>query len=242
MKKLFKWLFRLFLVLVLLVALLILFLDPIAKSLVERQIRQQTGLDVTIGRLSIGLKSPTLAIENLKLFNSAEFGGSTFVDIPELRVLYDLEALRSRKLHLQTMRCNLGELHIVQNKDGKTNLQALQERRTEQESGSGSSAPAAEFQGIDTLTLAVGRLIFTSAKDTSRNEEAYVGYKNETLKNVKSVKDLEPLITRISLEKNVRFLSENLLQPASRAVPTGTRPAGNESPKSPNGPDSPAKK
>ena len=247
MKKLFKWIFRLFLILflilVLLVALLILFLDPIAKSLAERQIRQQTGLGVTIGRLSIGLKSPTLAIENLKLLNTAEFGGSSFVDIPELRVLYDLEALRSRKLHLEMMRCNLGELHIVQNKDGKTNLQALQERRKQQESGSGSSAPAVEFQGIDTLTLAIGRLKFTSAKDTSRNEEAYVGYKNETLKNVKSVKDLEPLIARVSLEKNVRFLSENLLQPATGAVPTGTRPAGNESLKSPDGStDSPPKK
>ena len=36
MKKLFKWFFRLILVLVLLAVLLVLFLDPIAKALAER--------------------------------------------------------------------------------------------------------------------------------------------------------------------------------------------------------------
>ncbi len=66
MKKLFKWLFRLLLVLFLFVLVLILCLNPIAKFLTERQIRNQTGLDVTIGKLSIGLGKPTLAIENFR--------------------------------------------------------------------------------------------------------------------------------------------------------------------------------
>ena len=70
MKKLFKWLFRLVLVLVLLIVLLILFLDPIAKAVAERRIRDQTGLPVKIGKLSIGLRRPTLSIENFKLGNS----------------------------------------------------------------------------------------------------------------------------------------------------------------------------
>ncbi len=60
MKKLFKWLVRLFLALVLLILLLILFLDPIAKYVAERQIRQQTGLAVMIGKVFIGLRNPTL--------------------------------------------------------------------------------------------------------------------------------------------------------------------------------------
>src|SRR6185503_15587880 len=128
MKKLFKWLFRLVLVLILLIVLLIVFLDPIAKSVVERRIRQQTGLPVKIGKLSIGLRQPTLSIENFKLGNSPDFGGSTFIDIPLLRVQYDLLALRSRRIHLNAVVLNLGELHVVENREGKTNLQAVQER------------------------------------------------------------------------------------------------------------------
>src|SRR5690242_5163949 len=129
MKKLFKWMFRLILALLLLVLLLVLFLDQIAKSLAEREIRSQTGLEVKIGRVSIGLRKPTLTVEDFKLVNSSDFGGSTFMDIPELYAQYDLSALRSWKVHLNLVRLNLGELHIVQNKDGKTNLQVLQEHQ-----------------------------------------------------------------------------------------------------------------
>ena len=228
MKKLFKWLFRLVLVLVLLIVLLILFLDPIAKAVAERRIRDQTGLPVKIGKLSIGLRRPTLSIENFKLGNSPDFGGSTFIDIPLLRVQYDLPALRSRRIHLNTVLVNLTELHIVQNKDGKTNLQAVQERAKEKSSASGSGGTTAEFEGIDTLTLTVGRLRFTSAKNEARNEEAYVGYKNETVKNVRSFKDLEPLITRIRLEKKVQFLSDDLLKQGTNAIQNVAPPASQE--------------
>ena len=225
MKKLFKWVFRLVLVLVLLIILLILFLDPIAKAAAERRIRDQTGLPVKIGKLSIGLRHPTLSIEKFRLGNSPDFGGSTFIDIPLLRVEYDLPALRARRIHLNTVVLNLAELHIVQSKDGKTNLEALQERGKET-SSSGSGGRAVEFEGIDTLTLTVGRLKFTSAKNEARNEEAYVGYKNETVKNARSFKDLEPLITRIRLEKKVQFLSDDLLRQGTNAVPNAAPPTG----------------
>ena len=226
MKKLFKWLFRLALVLVLLIVLLILFLDPIAKALVTRQIRLQTGLPVKIGKLSVGLKRPTLSIENFRLGNAPEFGSSTFVDIPLIRVQYDLLALRSRRIHLNTVLFNLGELHVIQNKDGKTNLQAVQERGKESFSA-GSGSATAEFEGIDALTLTVGRLKFTSAKNESRNEEAYVGYK-ETVKNVRSFKDLEPFILRIRLEKKLQFLSDELLEHGTNAVPNALPLSGHE--------------
>jgi uncharacterized protein involved in outer membrane biogenesis len=231
MKKLFKWLFGLFLVLVLLIVLLIVFRDPLAKSLVERRIRGQTGLPVKIGRLSIGLRSPTLAIENFKLGNSPDFGGSTFIDVPLLRVQYDLPALRSRRIHLNTVLLNLATLHIVQNKDGRTNLQAVQERARERSSSSSSGGTTAEFEGIDTLTLTVGRLKFTSTKNEALNEEAYVGYKNETVKNVRSFKDLEPFVTRIRLEKKLQFLSDDLLKQGTNAVQNAAPPAGQEPPK-----------
>ena len=228
MKKLFKWLFRLALVLVLLIVLLVLLRDPIAKALVERRIRQQTGLPVKIGKLSVGLRQPTLSIENFKLGNSPAFGGSTFIDVPLLRVQYDLSALRARRIHLNTVLLNLGELHIVQNKNGRTNLQALQERQKQKASASASGESGVEFTGIDTLRLTIGRLKFSSDKNSALNKETYVGYKNETVKNVKSLKDLEPLIARISLEKDVDFLSENLLGQGTNAVQNATKSAEKE--------------
>ena len=95
--------------------------------------------------------------------------------------------------------------------------------------------PAVEFQSIDTLNLAIGRLKFTSEKNRARNEEAYVGYKNETVKNVKSMKDLEPLIARIQLEKDVNFLSVDLLKHGTNALRNLPQPAEKETPKALDG-------
>jgi len=236
MKKLFKWLFRLLLVLFLFVLVLILCLNPIAKFLTERQIRNQTGLDVTIGKISIGLGNSTLAIENFRLYNSSDFGRSIFLAVPEVRVQYDLPALRAKRIHLNLVQLNLGELHIVQNKNGKTNLQALQERQNQSSSAAGASP--VQFEGIDTLKLTIGKLKFTSEKDRARNEERYIGYKNETIKNVKSIKDLEPLIARIALEKDVKFLPENIPAPGANAATN----AGTEAQKALEGLADPLKK
>jgi len=222
MKKLFKRLFKLLLwlliVVVVLAGALVLFMDQIAKGFAERQIRERTGMETRIGKLTIGLKSPTVTVLNAKLINPPEFGGSPFLDVPELRLAYDLSALRSWKIHVTQLRMNLAELHIVQNKDGRTNLRALQERQKQKEPASGTGASKIEFEGIDTLTLNIGRLKYTSQRTNLVGQEVWLGIKNETVKNVKSGKDLVPLITRISLEKNVPFLAESLLDKGTNAV------------------------
>src|ERR1051325_2361813 len=178
MKKLFKWVFRLFLVLALVILVLILFLDPIAKAVAERQIRAQTGLEVKIGRVSVGLRSPTLAVEGFRLWNAPEFGDSIFIDVPAVSIRYDLEALRSRRVHLNLVRFNLGELHIVQNKEGRTNLQYLQERKNPKGSGRGPTASRLKLGGVGSRVRPIARLKSPGAKPPAKNEEAYVGIKN----------------------------------------------------------------
>ena len=97
-----------------------------------------------------------------------------------------------------------------------------------EETASASGESGLEFTGIDTLRLTIGRLKFSSDKNSTLNKETYVGYKNETVKNVKSLKDLEPLIARISLEKDVDFLSDNLLSQGTNAVQNATKSAEKE--------------
>jgi uncharacterized protein involved in outer membrane biogenesis len=235
MKKLFKWLFRLLIVLVILVLVLVLFIDRIAKSLAERQIHEQTGMEVKIGKLTIGLKSPTVTVLNFKLINPPEFGGSPFLDVPELRMNYDLSGLLSRKIHLNLLRFNLAELHIVQNKDGKTNVRAVQERQKQKESKSETTESKTEFQGIDTLTLNIGRIKYTSLKTPANNQEVWAGVKNETVKSVKSGKDLMPLITRISLQKSAPFLIDSFLDKGTNSVQNATQSVEKEAQKALDG-------
>ena len=116
MKFIFKWLLRLFILAVVLVVIFFLSLDTIVRLVMQNRIRAQTGMDAEIGKFSFGLTEPTITIKDFKLFNPPSFGGTLFIDIPEIHVEYDRAALAKRELHVTLMRFNLGELDIVKNR------------------------------------------------------------------------------------------------------------------------------
>src|SRR4026208_2402307 len=102
MKALFRWFFRIALatlvLLVVLVVIALLLKDVIAKNLAERNLRDSTGMDAKISNLEVGLLTPTLSMEGMKLYNPSEFGGGTFLDMPELRMEYIPADGRGRQL------------------------------------------------------------------------------------------------------------------------------------------------
>ena len=121
MRRLFRWAFRLALVLLILTVLAvvsgILLADTLAREFLVSRIRHKTGMDVKIASVHVGLMSPTISIEGLKLYNRPEYGGSLCLDMPELHIDYDLSAIRSRRLHLTLVRLDLAELSILETRD-----------------------------------------------------------------------------------------------------------------------------
>src|SRR3569833_2556869 len=120
MRWLLKWTLRLIFLTVLTVILLLVFKDTILRKVTEHRIHSETGMDVKIGRLSTGLDGVTF--ENLKLYNTPEFGGTEFLIIPELHLEFDTEALAAQKIKIKLLRFNLAELDVVKNQAGQTNL------------------------------------------------------------------------------------------------------------------------
>jgi len=121
-KFVFKWLFRLFLLAVVLVVIFFLSLDTIIRVVMENRIRAQTGMDAEIGKFTLGLAEPTITIKDFKLFNPPSFGGTPFLDIKEIHAEYDRPALAKSDLHITLLRFNLAELDIVKNQAGQTNI------------------------------------------------------------------------------------------------------------------------
>src|SRR5277367_3038347 len=152
-KWIFKWLLRLFILAVVLIVVFFLSLDSILRVVIENRIRAQTGMDAEIGKFTLGLAEPTITIKDLKLFNPPSFGGTLFLDIPEIHVEYDRAALTRRELHVTLLRFNLGELDIVKNQAGQTNIFSLAALPSGKKSGgSGKSftkQTGLEFTGID---------------------------------------------------------------------------------------------
>jgi uncharacterized protein involved in outer membrane biogenesis len=193
MKWLFKWAFRVIALAILAVVLLLVFKDTILRLVAEHQIRAETGMDVKIGRFSSGLFSPVVTIENLKLYNTPEFGGTEFLIIPELHVEFDADALTRQQLRIKLIRFNLAELDVVKNQAGQTNLVTMLAKMPK-----GKIAPHGihvggrkfEFESIDVLNLSLGRTRFIDLKNHQNDREVALNLDNQVFNNIKTEGDV----------------------------------------------------
>jgi len=189
MRCLIRWVFYLFIFMVVLGVAAVLLIDTIAKEVVESRLRATTGMDARIEKIEVGLLSPTITIENFKLYNTADFGGSLFIDMPELHLEYDLQAVRSGNLHFKLVRLNLAEVALVQDKKGQMNVQDMNNRSREASRGKKSAADNIKFTGIDTLNLTLGKFRRSNLA-SGREEEINFGIKDQISHNVKSEADV----------------------------------------------------
>ena len=209
-KFIFKWAFRLILLAVVLVVVFFLSLDTILRVVMENRIRAQTGMDAEIGKFHLGLTEPVVTIKNLKLYNSPEFGGTPFLDIPEIHIEYDRLALAKHEIHLTLMRFNLGELDIVKNEAGQTNIFSLGVTLPDKKSSGVAAAEfkkqtGFEFKSIDVLNVSVGTAKYIDLKDQRNNRTQKIGIENLPLRNVKSAADLAGLGVLVGLRSGDFF-------------------------------------
>ncbi len=193
MRTLLRWTKRVGLIMLALLLAAVIFKDDILKSVVAWWIRTETGLDAKIGAFEVALLSPTVTIKNFRLYNTAEFGGSILLDIPECHMEYDRDALSLHKLHLILLRFNLAELHTVKNPSGKLNVTSLMGKMQTRAGRQNHDAPGGmkyEFAGIDKLELTLGRLKSSDLGDPKKNEVREIGWTNQVVSNVRSIGDL----------------------------------------------------
>lgn len=202
MKWLFKWAFRVIALLVIAVILVLVFKDTVFRMIAEHQIHAETGMDVKIGRFSSGIFSPVVTIENLKLYNTPEFGGTEFLIVPELHLELDAEALAQQKLRIKLMRFNLAELAVVKNQAGETNIVSMLNKMPK-----GKLAPNGvrvggqkfDFEGIDVLNLSLGRMRFIDLKNRGNDRDVTVNIDNQVFNNVKTEGDVYGMLFLIWL-------------------------------------------
>ena len=203
---------------VLLIVVLILSMDSIVRALTEKRIRDTTGMDVKIGRLSIGLISPALTIEDFTLYNTAEFGGGPLLSMPELRLIIDSEAGRAGKLKFNLVRLNLAEVTIVTDKKGRINLDQLKEMQAAEvkKSGKTNQIGSFEFSGIETLNVTLGHARFINLADSRLNRDVRFGIDHQVFKDIKTMLDLETVAYALALRSGASFL----LTPPAKPAPT----------------------
>ncbi len=217
MKKPLKWAIRIFLVVLLLglVAVVVAFLerDNLMRLAVEHSIRDQTGMDVSIGAFHMGLRQPVIEIKDIRIQNPPGYGDTPLVVIPEIHVEYDRDALlNSNQNHITLLRFNLGELDIVKNEQGQTNLFALGMTLPNKDELQKSDALAEikkrtnrDFAGIDMLDVSVGTFKYIDLKDPTNNRTQFVGMTNVPAPHIKTASDLAGIGVLILLRSDNFF-------------------------------------
>jgi hypothetical protein len=111
----------------LLVLLIVLFLGRnfIARKSVEIGATKATGFPLTIGAMDVGLFSSKLDVRDLKLMNPPEFQEKMFVDMPQLYVDYRLGSMLSGSPHVNDMLINIKQLVIAKNAKNESNAMKL---------------------------------------------------------------------------------------------------------------------
>ncbi len=214
MKKILKWFAMLVLLLVVLVVVFFLSLDSILRITVENRIRAQTGMDAEIGKFHLGLLEPVITIKDFKIHNPPDFGGTPFLSIPEIHVEYDREALRHSQIHVTLLRFNLGELDIVKNEAGQTNLLSLGLAVPAKSKTVGAQGLAEfkqrtglDFTGIDVLNVSIGSAKYIDLKNPNNDRQQKIGIDNLVVKNIRTPADLTGLAVMIGLRSRDFFTS-----------------------------------
>lgn len=210
-KKTLYWIIGILIVLIALITVGIFSIDPVAKSIAEKRLSEETGMEAHIGKFNLGLRSQSVHIADLKLINPPEFGGSTFVHIPELFVQFDAEAIQENKLRIRTLRIDVAELHVVEKEDGTKNIDVFQKKPSTEpvpQTPKKSSTEKIEFAGIDQLSLSLGNIKFTSERHSNRNYERNLGVRNRIFNDIKSEKDLKTAGVLIAAQIGMNALLE----------------------------------
>ncbi|MEI7730291.1 MAG: hypothetical protein WCO56_12005 [Verrucomicrobiota bacterium] len=225
MKTLAKWLLGGFLVLIALLVIGLLSMDTIARWVAEAQLKHQTGLDIKIGKLEVGIFHPRFRIEHLVAYNRPEFGGSPMVVMPELLIEYDRDAMLSHTLHLNRLRLNLAEFHLVENATGLVNVAALYDAMTTKAPSLKEENPKfsdfnrlkMQFGGIDSLEITVGKFKNTRLLSQPEVSEYEIGLSNRVFTNLQTELSLLSAMGQLALEGmqagNVPLLKETSAPP-----------------------------
>src|SRR5260221_14245276 len=175
----------------LIVLLVILFLSRnfIARKSVEIGAKRVTGFPLEIGSVDVGLFSGKVDVRDLKLMNPPEFQERMFVDMPQLYVDYRLGSMLSGAPHINDMLINIKQLVIVKTDKGDSNVMKL---KGVVSSGGGSKS-STKYQ-VDQLRIQVGTVTIKDYSHAKPTERTLTLNLHRTYKNISDSTDITRLV------------------------------------------------
>ena len=209
MKRVLRWVVWFLISILLVLGAALLLKDTIIKSIAERRLGHKTGLEIRIGRVEVGLFSPTVALENFRVFNPPDFGGARLLDVSTGSCLLDWQQLKTNRLHFNDLRLHLAELNVIKRKDGALNLESVKEIiRINVLKDRNKKKWIFRFGGIDRLDLTVEKVNYIDEKQPTNSLQFDLGIKNEIITSLRTEEDfnqwLHAFVMRMAFQESMK--------------------------------------
>jgi hypothetical protein len=191
MKSIFKLLKWLLIIGVVLLVVLVLARNFVARVGAEIVARQVTGFPLAIESVDIGWGK--LAVANLKMSNPADFEERSFVDLPEFRMDYDTVSMLKVSPHVRELSIKLNEVVLVTNEGGESNVGRLTASKS---SKPGTTPPPKKKTPyrVDLVRIQVSTVRFVDCAKGKATERKMVLNLNQTYKNIDENTDITALV------------------------------------------------
>lgn len=166
--------------------------DILLKNVITVVAGNVTGAPTHIGWMSLSIMRQSVKISDFKMYSPKGFPPDAMVDMPLMRVSWDIFSIARGKLHLRELELDLKEVVLVKNKDGALNVESLKIAGP----GQKGQRPSRQMSmQMDLVQLNIGRVV---SKDYSVSGapaiKVYeIGVK-KTYKNINSAQQLSALI------------------------------------------------
>jgi hypothetical protein len=213
MRFLFRWAYRLLILLIVLAVGLFLTKDALAKWWIVSEFREQ-GMDAKIGQLEIGFPlNSTVSASDITIYNLPEYGGSPMLKIDDLFIDCDFSELmnvrRKLKPHFRQVRIGITEFNLVETKGGERNLISLPDA-VAKSSAQLALGESPLYFTIGNLNFTWERLKFTNLADAGKSRDVNINIEGYTVQDVEKLSDLRPLFDRIATKVTWKVLLNKL--------------------------------
>ena len=213
MRFLFRWAFRLLILLLVVGIGLFLTKDALAKWWIVSESREQ-GMDAKIGRLEIGFPlNSTVAASDVTIYNLPKYGGAPMLRIDDLFIDCDFSELMnvSRRLrpHFRQVRIRLTEFHLVETRAGERNLISLPDSVAKSTVELALDESPLYFT-IGNLNFSWERLKFTNLSDAEKFRAVSLNIEGYTVQDVEKLSHLRPLFDKVAAKVTWKVLFQKL--------------------------------
>lgn len=238
-KRLFKWTFLLGVGLVLIGGGLVLLRNVLGRSALEHWLQNTLGYEAVVGTLRISLGEPVVTVRNVRLLNPRDLiGGRPFLDIPEIRVVYDRDALAYGELRVRELRLRVTAVSMARSPQGHSTQQILVERLRELQNTNPDGFGSFQFLGmnvmrfsrVDLLRLSVeGNYEYLDYAQMALSQELRLSVQDYRVANLLTVQDLADRYVAFARHTGVRLVPVPQSRPPATAP--GQRPASDGPPR-----------